>query len=134
MPIKEKYKRILQKQRTLVSSTDVAQIKEEAESARKLLESPDFLFFRDYLRAIQKSITELFVQNRIKAVHESTTDEQGVTKQFDTTKEEQMNELSGQYKLIETIMQDLKNFADLPAELEKAKETGSIDVVDSQEG
>lgn len=134
MSIRKKYEKITKRQKTLVTAEDVATIKEEAEAARKLLELPEFQFFRDYLKNTQKSIIDLFVCNRIKGVRETTTDDNGVTKEFETTKQEQLDELAGQYKFIETMFQDLRNFVDLPNELEKAKKTGNVDVVDSEEG
>lgn len=131
--LKEKHKKILSRQKQVVSAEDVAQIKDEAESAKRLLQGDEFQFFRDYLRNVQKSITDIVVQNRLKTVRESTTDDTGVSREFETTKEEQLNELSGQYKLIETLFQDLTQIADLPEELERAKKTGKVDVVDSKD-
>lgn len=132
--LKEKYKKILQKQKIAVSAEDVVQIKEEAEAAKRLLEAPEFQFFREYLRNTQKSIVDLFINNRIKLVRDSTTDDVGVTREFETTKQEQLDEMSGQYKLIDAIFHDLISFSELPKELDKAKSTGSVEETDSSEG
>ena len=134
MTLKEKYKKLLSRTKQTVSAEDVEKVKADAESATRLLEAPEFEFFRLYLTNAQKSITEVFVQNRIKKVTESITDQTGVTKTMETTKEEQLNELSGQYNFIETLLQDLRAYADLPKELEEAKKTGSIDVSEGKEG
>lgn len=132
--LKEKYKDILQRPKSQITADELVRVREEAESAKRLLESEEFAFFRQYLRSIQDSIVQLFVNNRIKAVTDSVTDEAGVTKTFETTKEEQLLELSGQYKLIETMMQDLRNFVDLPKEFDQAQKKGSVEVIDESEG
>jgi hypothetical protein len=131
----KRYRDVLNPIKTEVSSEDVARIKEEGEAAKELLESEQFLFFREYLNDLKKSIVEIIINNRVKKVRESVTDQNtGVTKELETSKEEQMNELSGQYKLIERIFQDLTVFAVLPEELEKGKLSGKVEVKESDEG
>lgn len=134
MTKRERYKKLLTQEKIKVNAEDVATIKEESESAKMLLESPEFQFFRDYLRTAQKSIMDLFVNNRIKKVKESHTDDVGVTREYETTRQEQLDEASGQYKFIDTIFHDLAVFAELPKELEKARDTGKVEVTDSEEG
>jgi dTDP-D-glucose 4,6-dehydratase len=134
MSVKDRYKNLLNKQKQRVTAEDAVTIKEDAESAKKLLENPEFQFFRTYLREVQKSITDIIVQNRIKTVRETVTDDVGVSREYETTREEQILELSGKYKLVDEIFDHLNKVLVLPKELDMAKEKGTVEIVDNEEG
>lgn len=79
----------------------------ESKSAHKLLNSPDFQFFRDYLRRTKDSAILLVATNSIKDVLETQTGENGYSSTIKTTKEEQLNEIAGCIKFVDKLVSDL---------------------------
>ena len=108
-------------------------IKDNAAAAQELLDDPRFAFFRDYLANTQKSVTEHFVTNKIRTVQEHLKISDVLTKTFTTTKAEQEQELSGQYKLVDAILADLALSASLPKEYLEAQKAGKIEIEGAKE-
>ncbi len=108
-------------------------IREESEAAKELLEAPRFAFLRDYLANAKASITDHFVNNRLKTVHERVKISDTLTKVLTTTREEQEHELSGRYKFIEELLADLEQTAQMFAEYQKAQEEGKIIIEQPEE-
>lgn len=112
-----------------VSGEEWQSVLEDAEAAKALLESPHYQFFREYLANAKQSIIDHFVKNKIKKVEEHFLSDavNRITKVLHTSKEEQENELSGQYKLIEKFIADLEFIAyTRPEEYRKAEKAGRI--------
>lgn len=110
-----------------ISQKEYADIVSTAEASKQLLFDPKFKFFRDYLSNVKKSIIDLFVNNRIKTVHETTIMGNNQSqKTFITTRREQEYELAGKYKLIEQILNDLKYNVELPNDLLKQFEQKKV--------
>lgn len=110
-----------------ISADDWERIREKSQAAKELLEEPRFSFVRDYLYTSQTSIIDHFVQNRIKPVVERFKIGR-IAKAFTTTREEQENELSGQYKFIDQFLADLRAIANQEEEYRQAVETGKITI------
>lgn len=109
----------------IVSSSEVEKIKDDAEAALELLNDTRFKFLIDYFNQAKKEIVEIFVQNRIKKVQEIVKSD-SLDKVFTTTRDEQYNELSGQYKFIEKTFEYITEVSKRPELLANSKEKGDI--------
>ncbi len=116
-----------------ISAEEWEAIQEQAQAAKELLEEPRFAFLRDYLANAKASITDHFVNNRIKTVHERLKISNALTRVLTTTRAEQEQELSGRYKFIEELLADLKKTAGLVEEYQRAQERGEIIIEEGKE-
>jgi hypothetical protein len=116
-----------------VNPKEWEQLKDDAEAAREILEDPKFQFFRDYLETAKKSIIDYFVQNRIRPVEDTVKTPKGGEKTLITTKQEQLDELSGQYKFIENMVLDLQAVVNAPKETSEAAARGAVELPTSEE-
>ena len=71
-----------------ISAEEWEAIQEQAQAAKELLEEPRFAFLRDYLANAKASITDHFVNNRIKTVHERIKISNALTRVLTTTRAE----------------------------------------------
>lgn len=83
----------------------------ESQSANKILNSPDFVFLRDYLKKAKESAILMVATNSIHDVLETVNYKDGGSKTIKTTKEEQLNEIAGCIKFIDKIFVDLEGFS-----------------------
>jgi hypothetical protein len=121
-----------------VSALEWERIESDSNAAQELLSEPRFQFLRDYLRNTQTSITDIFVQNRLKGVTESvyTRDQNGaitLKKTLKTTRKEQEYELSGQYQFIAHLLADLETTAKLADDYREQAEAGRVVIESSKE-
>ncbi len=121
-----------------VSASEWERIESDAQAAQELLSQPRFQFLRDYLANTQASITDIFVQNRLKGVTETiyTRDQNGAVtfkKTLKTTRREQEYELSGQYQFISRLLTDLETTAKLADDYRKQADEGRIVIESSVE-
>jgi len=116
-----------------ISAEEWENIQEQAQAAKELLEEPRFAFLRDYLANAKASITDHFVNNRIKTVHERIKISNALTRILTTTRAEQEQELSGRYKFIEELLADLNKTAGLVEEYQRAQERGEIIIEEGKE-
>jgi hypothetical protein len=121
-------KRLLPLKRPTISAQEWEKINTQAEAAKELLEEERFAFLRDYLNQAQASITDYFVNNRIKKVQEVVSVTDSLKKILTTTRAEQEQELSGRYKFISELRNDLQRTASLPEDYLKAHEEGKISI------
>ena len=101
---------------------------EKARVASQLLSDPAFKFIRDYINNSLKSIEEIILGNRIRETIEEIKVSDNVTKQYKYLKEEQLNELSGQYNWIKKFLADMQVIVDIPEQYKKAEKEGSITI------
>lgn len=83
----------------------------ESQSANKILNSPDFVFLRDYLKRAKDSAILMVATNSIKDVLETVNYKDGGSKTIKTTKEEQLNEIAGCIKFIDKLFADLETLS-----------------------
>ncbi|OIO36638.1 MAG: hypothetical protein AUJ72_05770 [Candidatus Omnitrophica bacterium CG1_02_46_14] len=115
-------------QKPVIAQVELAQYEENAKKAMELLESPEFEFFRKFLETEKKSIEGDFVHNRILKIVEHRRQTNGNEIEVAHTKREQMDELAGQYKLIEEIYGFLHNIINIPKEAYSAEEKGRVTI------
>jgi hypothetical protein len=125
-------KRLPLLRRPTITAAEWETICEESRAARELLSEPRFSFLRNYLSRAQASITDHFVRNRIKTVVERFK-VGNITKSLTTTKAEQENELSGEYKFIDQMLSDLEATARQEEEYRQAAEAGKITIEGNSE-
>lgn len=116
-----------------ISPEEWERIRSESEAAKELLETPRFAFLRAYLDNAKASITDHFINNRVKTVHERLRISDTLTRVLTTTRHEQEQELSGRYKFIEELLADLEQTADLFEKCQKAQEEGKITIEEKGE-
>lgn len=106
----------------------------ESDSANKILNSPDFVFLINYLKKAKESAINLVATNTIKDVVETTSDSKtGYSKSVKTTKEEQLNEISGCIKFIDKLFADLETLSKQKDEYLKLSDEGKVVIEVSKE-
>lgn len=121
-----------------ISASEWEKIESDALAAQELLSEPRFQFLRDYLHSSQASITDIFVQNRLKGVTETvyTRDQAGAVtlkKTLKTTRKEQEYELSGQYQFIGRLLADLETTAKMADDYREQADKGRVVIESSKE-
>ena len=91
----------------------------QASAAEEILNGKKFEFFRSLLSAAKDYASTCILENTVKDVTEEVTISENIKKRFFTPKKVQIDELSGQYKLINKIFSDLQYFIDLKKDTDK---------------
>lgn len=127
MPIKA-IKRLNRSRARLMSKEEYDEIERRSNTARFLLEDPQFAFIRDYIKQSTDSIEETVISNRITDVTEEVTISERVKKLFFTPKKVQIDELSGQYKWITKFLADLEFWSEEITELDDQVAKGTVEI------
>jgi len=125
--------KIPKKEILTIEVEDWERICAESDGANKLLNDPQFSFFREYLANTKKSILEALAKDIAKDLMVTTVDQFGNSSSKKTTKYEQLEEMSGKYKLVEKIFGDLGAFASQKEEYEKKAKEGQVIIAVSKE-
>lgn len=115
-----------------VTSDELEKIEKDSEAAKELLEDPRFEFLREYFKTAQTSITDMFVQNRLKPTKQYFFGKDIVTAHTISRRESE-NEASGQYKFIDKLLNDLKTTAGLYKEYKEAIDQKKVKIEDQEE-
>ena len=116
-----------------VSAEEWALVKEQAETVTEFLTEPRFKFLVDFFTDNKSYILDLIAKNGVKEVVESVVNGD-VTRSFKTTKEEQLMEMSGKYKLINEFLAYLETIKNRPAQYMEEQSKGFLTVTDKEEG
>lgn len=108
-----------------MTSQEEEQIRMNAEAAKSILESAEYEFFRNFIRTEKEKIIEDAVNNRLKRT-KLIRDGQEIYYE----KWEQEAEASGRFKLLFEIVNQLTWVMGQPAEVEKAKAEGRLEIKD----
>jgi hypothetical protein len=100
-----------------ISREEQKRIMDEATAALELLEDDRFQFFRDYLNNQLQYIQNSILNNTVRDVREVVPITEKLTRIFFTPKKVQVDELVGQYKLINQLLDNLKQLVSLQEEL-----------------
>ena len=107
---------------TTISKEEQEAINNDAAAAEELLTDERFAFFREYLTSAMEYASTSIIENTIHDAEETITISDKLKKTFFTPKKVQVDELSGQYKLVKKLFEDLNQFVqtkrDLDAEIE----------------
>jgi len=116
---KKKYnnKRFIKKD--FLTQEEYDNISTQASAAEEILNGKKFEFFRSLLLAAKDYASTCILENTVKDVTEEVTISENIKKRFFTPKKVQIDELSGQYKLIDKIFSDLQYFIDLKKDTDK---------------
>ncbi|MBC7236600.1 MAG: hypothetical protein H5T69_12240 [Chloroflexi bacterium] len=112
-------------QKPTITSQEWEQIRQEAQAAQELLEDPALPSSANICRT-PKPPSWITFHNRIKTVHERLKVGDALTKVLIITRREQERELSGRYRFIEALLEDLRRIASLPEEYRKAQEGSKL--------
>lgn len=111
-----------------ISKEEYQLIHDQASVADEILTDGRFQFIRDYFKAQSDYVEKSILENTIHEVREIVTISDKLTKLFVTPKQIQVDELSGQYKLIKKFFEDLEQFVQIKKDLEEAIEKGTVKV------
>ena len=123
--------RIIRK-KVFVTQKEYNEAIETSKKAQELLNEPSFKFFRDYLQESLKSIEDKVLNNTVREVKEVVTISKVLKKIFTTPKKEQIQEMSGVYKWINKMIQDLSVFSDMAKDLGDRLESGQVVIRDEE--
>lgn len=102
--------------RAKVTYSRYLRIRREAEEVAATIKTPGWkLIEEDLLRQMSK-IEELLSENRLRTVTETITTG-GMNKTFTTTKEDQVAENAGMYKMGKWLLQDIQTIIEAPDKL-----------------
>lgn len=113
-----------------ITKSQLQQLENNAEQAKRILEEPEFKFFRDYLVTEKEKIITDTVNNKRKEIHIFSGQEGGNTYETIHTRIEQEIEASGRFKFIFELLNYLTYTVNLPLEQHKAINKGSLILVD----
>lgn len=92
-----------------ITESQLEQLRQEAKSANLLLNGRQFFFFMDFLKQAQSDIERMILNNTVRDVSDEHTMTDNFKKIFFTPKKEQIDELSGRYKMLREIVELLEN-------------------------
>lgn len=115
-----------------ISSQDYNLVTEQAAFAYSFLETEDFYFIRELLENARDYAEESILNNVINNVSEETTINENLKRIFHISKKVQVDELSGQYKLINKFFEDVQYFIDLKNDIDKQISEGSLEIDDKE--
>jgi len=108
-------KRVFRK--TKISQEEYDKILTEASTAYQVLTDEKFEFVREILLSAKKYAQTSIVENTIMKVSEETTISDRVKKIFTQSKKVQVDELSGQYKLVNKFFKELRDYIKIKDEI-----------------
>lgn len=109
-------KRVYKK--TLISKEEHDKILDEAAVAEMFLNDERFAFLREILLSAQRYAQESIVENTIMKVSEEHNISNTIKKIFTQPKRVQVDELSGQYKLVKKFFEEVREYIDLKDNLQ----------------
>lgn len=109
-----------------ISKEEYKEIQDNAAAADEVLTDGRFQFLRDLLNNQLKYVEQSILENTVHEVREIVTISDKLTKMFITPKKVQVDELSGQYKLIKKFFADLEQTVKIKKDLEEAIEKGKV--------
>lgn len=116
----------------VISTDEFQSISEQAAGANELLNDPRWQFFRDYLNSSLEYIKESILSNSIRDVEETTRLSDMVSRTLKLSKKVQVDELSGQYKLITKFFKDMQLLSDIKVDLDTEIKAGRVKVNDQR--
>lgn len=102
-----------------ITAEQYKEISEQSLAAREILEDDRFQFIRDYLSSAIEYAESSILNNTIREVQEVVPITEKLTRIFKTPKKVQVDELSGQYKFVKKLLDDLNYYASLQEELDR---------------
>lgn len=109
-------KRVYRK--TIISQEEFDKIADEAIAAEEMLTSDKFKFIREILLSAKEYAKTSIVENTIMEVSEEVTVSDRIKKIFTQPKKVQVDELSGQYKLVKKFFDELQGYIDTKKNLD----------------
>lgn len=83
---------------------------------------------RELMEINLKEVEDMILENRIKEVHEEHTMSDVLKKIFITSRQVQVDEVTGQLKYIRSFLAEIKSWMDFEAELLRLEASGKISI------
>ena len=106
-----------------ITEAEEQQYAVDAEAAKKLLDAPEFKFFREFLVREKEIIIDNAVNNKLKKIVHKKEDHDVIYQKRDQELED-----AGRFKFIFALINHLKIVVNHPKEIERAKEKGQLTV------
>lgn len=116
-----------------ITAEEWALVKEQAQTVKEFMTEPRFKFLLDFFTDNRAYILDIIARNGVKEVVETTVIGE-ITRALKTTKEEQLLEMSGKYKLIGEFLGYLETIKNRPDQYLAEQEKGFLSVADKEEG
>jgi hypothetical protein len=116
-PIPYDNKRVFRK--TTITQEEYNLVEEQAAVVHEFLNDDRFAFIRELLTNAQEYARDSIVENTIMDVSEETIITDTMKRIFHQSKKVQVDELSGQYKLVKKFFEDLSYFMELKQKLDE---------------
>lgn len=103
-------KRVFRK--TIISEAEYDTVLAEAAAAHEILNEPRFEFVRNILEQARDYASTSIIENTVMDVTEEVTISDQLKRLFRQPKKVQVDELSGQYKLVKKFFNELQDYID----------------------
>ena len=111
--------------KAIISAAKYARIRSEAEAVAVTIKTDGWKIIENDLLQRASAIEELLVQNRLRTVQETIT-QNNSTKTFTTMAETQIAENSGAYKLIQEVFSGIQLILEAPDRIAKLEAQGRV--------
>jgi hypothetical protein len=118
--------------KTKITQEEYEKIVNQALAAQEILEDERFQFLRDYFQSTLDYVQSSILNNTIRAADEEVVISEKIKRIFHTPKKIQVDELVGQYKLVNKFFEDLAYYARLKKELDAHISKGIVKVDDGK--
>jgi len=109
-------------------------VQEQAKAVEEFTTEERFKFLMDFFNDNKSYILDLIAKNGVRKMTESVVNGD-ITRHYETTKEEQILEISGKYKLINDFLSYLETIKNRPAQYLEEQARGKITIgADKEEG
>lgn len=113
---------------TTITQKEYDEIQANGTAAEEILNDERFQFIRDYFTSAKEYAQSSIIENTIHEVREITTISERLTKMLVVPKKEQVDELSGQYKLVKKFFEDMQQYVNIKRELDEAVKDRKVKV------
>ena len=114
--------------KTVISQVEYDQIIDEASVAKQLLTDEKFEFVRQILLSAKEYAKNSILENTVMDVAEEVTVSDRIKKIFRQPKKIQVDELSGQYKLVKKFFDELQGYIDTKDAMVAQIEAGTASI------
>lgn len=119
--------------KTTISVEEWEQIEAKSKAAKLILEEKRFSFLIDYLKSAKADIERIILNNTVREVREEVTITDQLKRIFVTPRKQQLDELAGQYKLLEQLFNFLHQTVNLKEEAERLEDKHKLVIERSRE-
>ena len=115
-----------------ITRSDWDLLHDEGNAASEVLNDKRFVFIIGFFKDTQNYITDSIVKNKIRKVEEHHLIQDTLKKVFHFTKQEQLDEMSGKFQMIDDTIDFLKAKVELMKDWDKLDEYNKIEIIEDK--